>query len=403
MNGCPTLAYDIITHEMDRPTIFKDESALFPDYVPMNLVHREPQLKSLSRIFKVILESPGSVAQKVTLVGDVGVGKTAVAKRFGSTMESIAKGSSINLRYVHVNCYKDRTLFLVVKKVAQQILPSIPDRGFSAQELFESLWKILEDENIYLLLALDEIDFLLSVAGEKDAPLYFLSRVADEYINKPQRLSLILITRKLEFLSSLDKSVQSSLLHNVINFERYTSEQLYDIIQARGLDALKEGTSGDEILAMIADISAPHGDARYALELLWRAGKYADADAAPRILPEHVRKAQLDVSQFPMHTVMEMPLHERLFLLSVAKVLKKNKSAYVTMGEVESTYRLLCESNKIEPRKHTQFWEYLQTLKNLGILYTKISGAGFRGKTTLIGLLNLSIEAVEKGLSELEG
>ncbi|MDD1764497.1 MAG: hypothetical protein LUQ46_00585, partial [Candidatus Methanomethyliaceae archaeon] len=317
--------------------------------------------------------------------------------------ESIAKGSGIDLRYVHVNCYKDRTLFLVVKKVAQQILPSIPDRGFSAQELFESLWKILEDENIYLLLALDEIDFLLSVAGEKDAPLYFLSRVADEYMNKPQRLSLILITRNLEFLSSLDKSVQSSLLHNVIKFERYTSEQLYDIIRVRGLDALKEGTSGDEILAMIADISAPHGDARYALELLWRAGKYADADATTRILPEHVRKAQLDVSQFPMHTVMELPLHERLFLLSVAKVLKKNKSAYVTMGEVESTYRVLCESNKIEPRKHTQFWEYLQTLKNLGILYTKISGAGFRGKTTLIGLLNLSIEAVEKGLSELEG
>jgi len=135
----------------------------------------------------------------------------------------------------------------------------------------------------------------------------------------------------------------------------------------------------------------------------WRAGKYADAEAAPKVLPEHVRKAQLDVSQFPMHIVKELPLHERLFLLSVAKVLKKKKSAYVTMGDVESTYQVLCESNTVEPRKHTQFWEYLQNLKNVGILYTKISGAGFRGKTTLIGLLNLSVEAVEKGLSELEG
>jgi len=149
-------------------------------------------------------------------------------------------------------------------------------------------------------------------------------------------------------------------------------------------------------------MSAPRGDARYALELLWRAGKYADAESSGRILPEYVRKAQLDVSQFPMHIVMDLPLHERLFLLSVAKVLKKNKSAYVTMGEVESTYRVLCEGKKVEPRRHTQFWEYLQNLKNLGILYTKISGAGFRGKTTLIGLLNLSIEAVERGLSDLE-
>jgi cell division control protein 6 len=291
----------------------------------------------------------------------------------------------------------------VVKKVAQQILPSIPDRGFSAQELFESLWKILEDENIYLLLALDEADFLISVAGEKDAPLYFLSRVADEYMNRPQRMSLILITRNLEFLSGLERSVQSSLLHNVVRFEKYTAEQLYDIICARGLEALKEGVLGEGVLSLIADMSGSRGDARYALELLWRAGKYADAESAAVILPEHVRKAQLDASQFPMHIVLELPLHERLFLLSVAKVLKKNKSAYVTMGDVESTYRVLCESNGIEPRKHTQFWEYLQNLKNLGILNAKISGAGFRGKTTLIGLLNLSVEAVERGLSELGG
>ena len=397
------MSYNIIAHELSRPTIFKDESKLFPDHVPTNLVHRESELKALSRAFKVMLESPGSAAQKVTLVGDVGVGKTAVTKRFGSTMESLVKSRGIDLRYIHVNCYKDRTLFLVIKKVTQQILPSIPDRGFSAQELFEILWKLLEDENIYLLLALDETDFLVSVAGEKDAPLYFLTRVADEFINKPQRLSLILITRNLEFLSNLEKSVQSSLLHNVIRFERYAADQLYDIIRARSLEAFEESSVGDEVLAMIADISAVRGDARYALELLWRAGKYADAESASKVLPEHVRKAQLDVSQFPMQIVKELPLHERLFLLSVAKVLKKKKSAYVTMGDVESTYQVLCESNKVEPRKHTQFWEYLQNLKNVGILYTKISGAGYRGKTTLIGLLNLSVEAVEKGLSELGG
>ncbi len=394
------MAYDIIANEIGRPTLFKDEGKLFPDHVPTNLVHRDTQLKALGRVFRVIMESPGAVAQKATLVGDVGVGKTAVAKRFGSTMEALAKERGINLRYVHVNCYKDRTLFLVVKKVAQQILPSIPDRGFSAQELFQTLWRILEAENIYLLLALDEIDFLISVAGEKDAPLYYLSRVADEYLNRPQRLNLMLITRNLEFVSGLDRSVQSTLLHNVVRFDKYGVEQLYDIIRLRAYDAMKEGAVGEEVLSMIADISSPRGDARYALELLWRAGKYADEEGAMKVMPEHVRKAQLDVSQFPMHIVLDLPLHERLFLLSVAKVLKRSRAAYVTMGDVESTYRVLCESQGIEPRRHTQFWEYLQNLRNLGILYTKISGAGFRGKTTLIGLLNLSTEAVEKGLSK---
>lgn len=396
------LAYDIIANEIGRPTLFKDEGKLFPDHVPTNLVHRDSQLKALGRIFRVMLESPGAAAQKATLVGDVGVGKTAVAKRFGSTMEALAKERGVNLRYVHVNCYKDRTLFLVVKKVAQQILPSIPDRGFSAQELFQTLWRILEEENIYLLLALDEIDFLISVAGEKDAPLYYLSRVADEYLNRPQRLNLILVTRNLEFVSGLDRSVQSTLLHNVVRFDKYSVEQLYDIIRLRAYDAMREGVVSEEVLSMIADVSSPRGDARYALELLWRAGKYADAEGAMKVMPEHVRKAQLDVSQFPMQTVVDLPLHERLFLLSVAKVLKRSRAAYVTMGDVESTYRVLCESQGVEPRKHTQFWEYLQNLRNLGILYTKISGAGFRGKTTLIGLLNLTTEAIEGSLSKVE-
>lgn len=393
------LAYEIIAHEMNRPTVFKDESSLFPDHVPANLIHREQQLKSLGRLFRVILESPGSASQRVTLVGDVGVGKTAVSKRFGSTAESLAKEKGISLKYIHVNCYKDRTLFLVVRKIAQHLIPGLPERGFSAQEIFGTVWKVLESENSYLILALDEIDFL--VAGEKDAPLYYLSRITDEYINRPQRLNLILITRNLDFLSEIDRSVQSTLLHNVIRFERYTSEQLYDIIKMRSSESIKEGAINEDVLYMIAEIAGSSGDARYALELLWRAGKYADTEGSDKILPEHVRKAQSDVLQFPIHVIMELPLHERLFLLSVARALKKSKSAYVTMGEVESAYRVLCETKGIEPRRHTQFWEYLQNLKNLGILQTKISGLGFKGKTTLIGLMNLPAETLDSALSSV--
>ncbi|MGQ9760061.1 MAG: ORC1-type DNA replication protein [Candidatus Methanomethylicaceae archaeon] len=393
------MTYDIIAHEIKRPTVFNDESSLFPDHVPTNLVHREQQLKSLGRIFRVVFESPGAVSQKVTLVGDVGVGKTAVAKRFGSTVESLAKEKGINLKYVHVNCYKDRTLFLVVRKVAQHLIPGLPDRGFSAQELFGTVLEMLGSENSHLILTLDEIDFL--VGSEKNAPLYFLSRITDEYINKPQRLSLILITRNLEFLSEIDRSVQSTLLHNVIRFERYTSDQLCDIIRMRSSESIKEGAISEEVLYMIAEIAGASGDARYALELLWRAGKYADAEGAEKILPEHVRRAQSDVLQFPIHIIMELPLHERLFLLSVARALKKSKSAYVTMGEVESTYRVVCETKGIEPRRHTQFWEYLQNLKNLGVLQAKISGSGFKGKTTLIGLMNLPAETLESALSDV--
>lgn len=384
------MAFDIIEKELKKPTIFKNEGALLPDYVPMNLIHREEQLRALSRIFRLMIDSPGTASQKAILIGDVGVGKTVVAKRFGFTLEFLAKERKINLKYIHINCYKDRTFFLIVKKIIQTIMPGFPDRGFSAQELFHAIWNYLEEEDGYLLLTLDEMDFLTRI---EEAPIYFLSRLGDEYLNRKQRLSLILIARRFESLGDLDERIKSTLLHNIIKFERYNSNQLYDIIKTRSYEALKEGVVDEEVLRMIAEIAAPRGDARYALELLWRAGKYADAEGLNKILPEHVRKAQADVLQIPANIILELPLHERLLLLSIAILLKKSKSIYVTMGEVENTYRVICEERKIEPRKHTQLWEYLQDLKNLGILQTKV--ANIKGRTTLMGLMDISADALE--------
>ncbi|MCD6408780.1 MAG: ORC1-type DNA replication protein [Candidatus Verstraetearchaeota archaeon] len=395
------MAYGIIEHELAKPSVFKDESRLLPDYVPLNLVHREQQLRSLARIFRVLVESPGTSSPKAILLGPVGVGKTAVSKRFGSTLSELAKRRGITLRYVHVNCHKDRSLFLVVKRIAQSFIPNIPERGYSAQELFDFVLRYLEDRSEYLLLTLDEVDFLINVSGED--PLYFFTRVADESLNAVHRLSLMVISRDLNFLSKLSESTRSSLLHNLIKFEKYTAQQLFNILSERAREALRSGAIDDDTLMLIADIAGRRGDARYALELLWRAGKYADAEFSAVIHPEHVRKALSEVVPgVPREVLTSLPLHEQLTLLAVARILKRSKAAYSTMGEVEREYRAICEQAGEEPRKHTKFWEYIQNLKNAGILIARLSGQGIRGKTTLIGLGEISIEAIERVLVKEE-
>ncbi|RZN56950.1 MAG: hypothetical protein DSO09_02585 [Candidatus Methanomethylicota archaeon] len=387
------MTYDIILKELEKPSVFKNEAVLFPDYVPVNLVHREEQIRNLTRLFRIMIDSPGAILQRAILVGDTGVGKTAVAKRFGTTMEDIAKERKINLKYIHINCYKDRTFFLIIRKIAQSLIPNIPNRGLSVQEFFNLIWNYLEENNLYILLTLDEVDFII----ENEALLYFLSRINDEYVNKKQRISIILITRNLNLLYEIDRSIQSTLLHNIIKFDPYTSNQLYDIIKLRSKEALKEGVIDDDTLNMIAEIAASRGDARYALELLWRAGKYADADGSNKILPEHVRKAQSDVFPFPVNIILELSLHEKLLLLSIASILKKSKSTHTNMGEVESVYNMICENKKIEPRKHTQLWEYIQNLKNIGIIQTKVINT--KGRTTIINLTGIPAEKLESILS----
>jgi len=56
------------------------------------------------------------------------------------------------------------------------------------------------------------------------------------------------------------------------------------------------------------------------------------------------------------------------------------------MGEVEEMYKLVCEEYNEKPLAHTQFWKYIRNLDSCGMITTKISGKGVRGKTTLIGL-----------------
>ena len=59
-------------------------------------------------------------------------------------------------------------------------------------------------------------------------------------------------------------------------------------------------------------------------------------------------------------------------------------------------YRAICKELNERPRGHTKVWEYVKTLKNFGIVNARLSGPGRRGKTTLISIPSIPLEALEK-------
>ena len=383
--------------------VFRDEGKLSPEYVPSSLPHREAQLKELSSFFRVFLEAPGSFFVKVWLVGGVGTGKTATSKRLGYLLEREARRRGVDVRYVHVNCYKDRTFFVVAKRIAQRVLPSIPERGFSAQELLEMAWKALEDQDAYLVAALDEVDYMVKAVGE--APLYALSRVSDERLNVPQRLGLMLISRSHPSTYGLSESVSSSSAHNLVRFEPYTSSQLLDILEDRVPEAFVEGAVTKEALSLIADLAGVDGhgsgDARYALELLWRAGRLAEARRLRRIDPELVREVYAQTHPLlSREDLYQLTRHELLLLLSVARVLRRTCKAYGTTGEVEREYVDVCRAYSEAARRHTQVWLMIRRLKEAGYLHTKVTG-GAGGRTTLIGLIDVQASLLEQRVEEV--
>jgi cell division control protein 6 len=384
---------------MVRDTVFRDETKLDINYVPSRLPHREKELRLLLEFFSYLLKSPDRMAQRVMVTGDIGTGKTALCQRFGQEILLEAHKRGINLRYVHVNCREYRGKLMFVLQHALTVLkPNYPQRGYGAEEILNALLKHLDEENAFLLLALDEFDSLIETEGS-DA-VYNLTRLQEMRQGKPQRISLLGIMRNLESTTKLDDSTKSTLQRNVVHLDRYGKAELTDILAERVALAFEPSAVPEDVVSLTADLAYNEtGNARFAIELLWRAGKYADAEESGTVAPECVRKAVSSIIPTLQKSDLEnLSLHKRLFLLGAAQVFVETNEAYVALSEIEEAYAVACEEFETKPVSHTQLWKYLQELSALGILKTEVSGLGSRGRQSLVYLPTISAEELEKAL-----
>jgi len=380
--------------------VFKDEAKLDINYVPRRLPHREKEHRLLMEFFNFLLQFPERMAQRVIITGEVGTGKTALAQCFGADITREANKRSVNFRYVHVNCREYRgKLFLIVQHALAVFRPNFPRRGYSSEELLNTLVQVLDEEDAYVILTLDEFDAFIDQEGS-DA-VYKLTRLQEMRAGKPQRISFMFILRDLKATARLDSSARSTLQRNVISLERYPKDQLLDILNDRVAMAFEPSTVPEDVVALVAGLAVSEsGNARFAIELLWRAGKYADAEDAGEVEPECVRKAVSSIVPTVRRSELaSLGLHQKMFLLGAARFFKENQKAYASLSEIEEAYAVVCEEFDEQPNSHTQLWKYVQFLSALGILKAEVSGAGVRGRSTRLSLPAVPAYELEKELS----
>ena len=386
---------------MSHRGVFIDEVVLDFQYVPRELLHRDEEIRFLTELFKFILDTPYEMSQRVVILGDVGSGKTVMAQRFGLNLMEEAKKRRVKAKYIHVNCREVRgSLFMVIQRALRVFRPTFPDRGYSSNELLDTMMRVLDEDEQQLVLCLDEVDALIEKEGG-DA-IYNLTRVQEERIEGARRLSIICISKNPEVFKDLDRSTLSTLQRNVIRMSQYTNRQLSDILTSRSELAFKPGAVSPEIIDFVGELaSREHGDARYAIDLLWRSGKYSDTAYAKEVLPEHVRKAAATL--FPVlkpEEIRRLNRHEQLVLLGIARHFRHSNEPHATTGEVELSYQVVCEEYGEKPRGHTQFWKYLNTLSSLDAVTTKLY-ASKKGRTQLVSLDKIPSEELEREVTRI--
>lgn len=376
---------------MYESIIFKDRKKLSPRYIPKEIPHREKQIDLLIRTFLDIKEDPDKFPLTILqIIGPAGIGKTSTVIKFSNILENELRRSKINIKIVYINLkLQGGNKYAIYKYLLSCIAPELPAQGLSAEEMLRQMLDYLIINNVYSIVILDEIDYLIKIAKEIGI-IYDLTRLNEFDPSKKCNVKgVIFIARSTEFYEKLDEAELSSMGRAYIEFPNYTIEQISDILIRRSRDAFQENVIGTDIIDWIAKIVVSpvvDGDIRYALDLLSYAGNLAESEGTERVLIDHVKKINKQIyNGITDDDIKELSNIQIIVLLGIIKGLKIKNRDYVDLKEIRMQSLEISEKYKIRKLDVEDILDDLATRKIIKILSLK-----------KISLTSSSIENLEK-------
>ena len=217
----------------------------------------------------------------------------------------------------------------------------------------------------YVTVILDEVDRI----GTRDELLYEIPRSRTNNRVENVLPSVLGISNDIGYKDSIQSKTDSSLRLKEITFKKYDVEQLQEILAQRASIAFKDEAYTEDIAPLAAAFARKQGgDARYAIDLLQKAGMKAKKNEDPTVGEEHVREAHEEKERDRVYEVTnDLSSQEQLVLAAVTYHDLLGETP-ISRSDLYPTYQefsgeLLDNTNV--PRRVA---DYLKEMSQLGLL-----------------------------------
>jgi cell division control protein 6 len=352
-------------------TLFRDPEVLEIDYVPEQFEFRDEQMRELA--FQIKPGLRGGRPMNSVCKGLPGTGKTTSVRKLFQEIEETTR----KLVPVYINCQIDNTKFAIISQIYKKLVGHLPpSSGTSFKQVFDAIARHIMKEEIVLLVALDDANYLL-YENEINKVLYTLLRSHETYEGTRIGVIVIISDMDVDLSRAVDARVASVFRPTEIYFPPYGDSEVREIMKARAMQGLFSGVLPDDLLDLVVSQTLKSGDLRVGIDLLKRATLSAERAARHSIERDDICGAY-EISKY-LHlafTVKTLKGEERQILKSIAE--RSQKEHEMNAGEVYKSFR---ESLSIG---YTRFYEIVKKLDAMRLINLQYREG--KGRTRVITL-----------------
>ncbi|WP_207212777.1 AAA family ATPase, partial [Halogeometricum borinquense] len=334
------------------------------------------------------------------LLGKSGVGKTASTRNLLPILkESYEEEYDDTLTVLFANCRNTSSSYQVAISFVNELRPAedtISTTGYPSNQVYQFLREEIDKQGGVILFVLDEIDHL-----QDDSILYEISRArANGYIENA-KIGVIGISNSLDYRDSLSAKVKSSLSEEVIRFPAYDAGELQAVLQDRVEKGLQDGVLTDDVIPLCAAYGAQDGgDARDAIDLLYKSAKLVRSLNEDKIKRKHVQSAREKLEEDQVvEGIRDLSEHEQIVLYALT-TLEAEGQTPIPSAELYDRYVSLVPTD-MKQRTDRRVRDFLGTLSDLQLAQIHEYNLGRSGGKGMKVSLDKSVSHIVKGLKPL--